>query len=958
MRSICRGVFVFLIVIAGSVFAVSAQFLDLDPKLDWHVLPTEHFNVIYHEGLEAIAQEAALVSEEAFQFWVKELKYTVPFKMNIILADPADFAVGAANPFGDVIASVSNARVFNEWLNPQNPSWLEDVLYHEIGHVFDIMKASGLSERLRPWLGPVLTLTNSAKPGTIIEGIPIYFELKRTGASRSNSARDAMYFRAQVLENKFISLDQMGVGYGYDPQHWPSGYMLAHDWGAWFVRFIAERYGDDKLALIDEINADSLLPILTFGAINDFGSVFRKALGVSEQELERAWQDWLKAQFEPQIEKIKSAGVTPSQKLGRLSYWNNDPAWSPDGKSLYYYYHKDRTREASIRRITPDGRDDQSLFTVPFELDFFRPPFFAPAPHVSPDGKYVLYTRHEIFDNRYIYADLYLWDLEKKEERRLTERARAYHPVFFPDGKRILFAQQRPDGQAPILAIYELDNGRIVPFFEFPEGTLIDSFAISPDGTTLALTLWKMGGYQDLYLLDLSPSPSPEEGGEPLPFREGVGVRLTPITQDKPGDFDPEWSPDGHFVLFSSERDGVYNLYAYRLSDGQFFQVTNVLTGAFAPAISPDSTKIAFIGYSTKGYELHLMDYDPQAWKPVQFSAETIPQWAGWRKSDLPSRPYRAEEFLAPRLWVPIPNPLQPAVILVGFDPLGHHDYSLYVGFDIKTQQPALAFDYSMEFALKTDRRFLGWLEDTINSLSPRFIAHLEHTAEFESTARAELELTTSRIVGRVQRLALGAQLRQAERLTPSFLVRYSESLEGGSDLVRIGRDLELAAQFVLAANSQWKMLFQIRQRESIQLPFGFENRLSRLTVLARDDMKPLSVGGLGELWSLRGFPRDFRKATQVIYTGWEFLFPLMHIGRGIGLWSVFFDRIDGVLFTEGVHLSGKPLSGDEAYFSYGGELRVRVVLGYRAPVELRVGLAQGQGQLQPEFYVGFGSGF
>ncbi len=928
MHSIRRRVCVFLIVMAGSAFTVSAQFLDLDPSLDWYVLSTEHFNVIYHEGLEAIAQEAALISEEAFQFWVKELRYTVPFTINVILADPADFAVGAANPFGDVIASVSNARVFNEWLNPQNPSWLEDVLYHEIGHVFDITKASGLSERLRPWLGPVLTLSNSSKPGTILEGIPIYFELKRTGASRSNSSRDAMYFRAQVLENNFISLDTMSVGYGYDPPHWPSGYMLAHDGGAWFARFIAETYGDEKLAQLDEINADSLLPLVTFGALNDFGSVFRRALGVSERQLERAWQDWLKAQFEPQIEQITSEGVTPSRKISRLSYWNNDPAWSSDGKFIYYY-HKDRAREASIRRISPDGKDDQFLFTVPFELDFFRPPFFAPAPQVSPDGKHVLYTKHEIFDHRYVYADLYLWDLEKKEERRLTERARAYNPVFFPDGKKILFAQQRPDGQAPILAIYELDNDRIVPFYEFPQGALIDSFAISPDGTQIALTLWKMGGYQDLYLLSAD------------------GSQLIAVTQDKPGDFDPDWSPDGHFVLFSSERDGVYNLYAYQVSDRQFFRVTNVLTGAFAPAVSPDAQKIAFISYSTKGYELHVIDYDPQSWKPVQFAQETVPGWSGWRTGSLSGAPYRAQEFLAPRLWVPIPNPLQPAALLVGFDPLGHHDYTLYAGFDLATQQPVLTFDYTGALALKGQ----DWLADAVNSLSPRLLVHLEHNAKSESIVRGEIELTPSRLMSRVQTLALGAQLRQAEQLTPSFLARYSESLEGGSDLLRIGRDLELSVQFVLAEHSQWKMLFRIKQRESIQLPLGVENRLSRLTILARDDLQPLSVGGLGELWSLRGFPKDFRKATQVIYTGWEFVFPLMHIGRGIGLWSVFFDRVDGLLFTEGVHLSGKPLAAAEAHFSYGGELRFRVVLGYRAPVELRVGLAQGQGQPSPTFY-------
>jgi hypothetical protein len=324
-----------------------------------------------------------------------------------------------------------------------------------------------------------------------------------------------MYFRAQVLENRFIPLDQMSVGYGYDPPGWPSGYMLAHDWGAWFTRFIAEKYGDDKLALLDELNADSLLPIVTLGAINDFEGIFKKALGVSAQELERAWREWLTAQFVPQIEQIKSEGVTPSRKISRLGYWNNDPAWAPGGKFIYYY-HKDPVREAAIRRITLDGREDQAVFAMPFELGFFRPPFFAPAPQVSPDGRFVLYTRHEIFDNRYVYADLYLWDLEKKEEQKLTERARAYHPVFFPDGTKILFAQQRPNGHAPILALYELESKRIVPFYEFPDGTLIDSFAISPDGKHIALTLWKMGGYQDLYVLDLSPGPSPKDGGEHL----------------------------------------------------------------------------------------------------------------------------------------------------------------------------------------------------------------------------------------------------------------------------------------------------------------------------------------------------------------------------------------------------------------------------------------------------------
>lgn len=924
MNSIIRVLIV--VVILGFGIPTQAQFLKLDPALDWSVLETQHFHIIYHEGLEEIAQEAALISEEAYQFWARELRYAVPVKINVILADPADFAVGAANPLGDLIAGVSHARTMSEWLNPQNPSWLEDVLYHEIGHVFDITKVHGLSQFLRRYLGP-LVLPNASKPGTIIEGIPIYFELKRSGASRSNSSRDAMYFRAQVLENRFIPLDQMSTS--YDRKSWPSEYMLSHDGGAWFARFIAERYGDDKFAQLNELNADAPLTIFSLGLLNNFGATFQKALGVSPQELERAWQEWLKAQFSPQIETIKSAGVTNFRKISRLGYWHNDPVWSPDGKFIYFY-HKDSRREASIRRVTRDGKENSSVVPLTFELSFFRPPFFAPAPQISPDGQSVLYARHEVFALHYTYGDLYLWDLEKKEEKRLTEQARAYNPVFFPDGKRVLFAQQRAHGQSPTLAIYELEGGRILPFYQFPDDLFLDSFAISPDGTKIALSLWKMGGYQDLYLLDVESKI------------------LTPLTQDRFGDFDPDWAPNGDFILFSSDReDGVYNLYAYRISDGQLLKITNVLTGAFAPAISPDGREIAYVGYSTQGYELHLIESDPTLWKPVTLTQEKLLDWAGWRDAQIAPKPYRAEEFLAPRLWVPLPNPFQPGLFFVGFDPLGQKNYSLYTALDLKRQQLVLSVNYVSDLALKTELGWLRWLTDGINSLGPQMALRAERANE--TVLGAELRLLMGRRLGQTQRVSLGAELRQTKEQTISSLaLRYDETLQGGSDLLRIGKEMTLEAKLSWIGD-QLKTALLIRQRERLSLPLEFEHRVTRTTILARDDVKPLRAGGPGGSWPLRGFPKDRYEATQIVYSGWEVELPLVSLERGLGLWSVFLERVTGVVFLDAARLSQELLGEGETLSSYGGELRFRIVLGYGAPIELRLGLAQGQSG--PTFY-------
>ncbi len=201
MHWLGRSLGVVLLLTVGLSFFAHAQFLELDPMLQWQMIETQHFRVVYHPGLEKMAQETAKVCEEAYTYWVDELKYTPDFKTNIILADTADFAVGAASPFGpDIISGTSWARTLNEWINSANPSTLDDVMYHEYGHVVDLRKVHGIPALLRALFGAII-LPNAAKPHWFVEGIPISAELRRTGASRANATRDAMYFRTALINH-------------------------------------------------------------------------------------------------------------------------------------------------------------------------------------------------------------------------------------------------------------------------------------------------------------------------------------------------------------------------------------------------------------------------------------------------------------------------------------------------------------------------------------------------------------------------------------------------------------------------------------------------------------------------------------------------------------------------------------------------------------------------------------
>jgi Tol biopolymer transport system component len=83
---------------------------------------------------------------------------------------------------------------------------------------------------------------------------------------------------------------------------------------------------------------------------------------------------------------------------------------------------------------------------------------------------------------------------------------------------------------------------------EFSGGSL----DLSPDGQQLAVSKPVRGGeaQNDIWLIDLATG------------------RVTPLTDDHAGDYDPTWSPDGDYIVFNSGRLGGQSLFL-RASDGR-----------------------------------------------------------------------------------------------------------------------------------------------------------------------------------------------------------------------------------------------------------------------------------------------------------------------------------------------------------------------------------------------------
>ena len=164
----------------------------------------------------------------------------------------------------------------------------------------------------------------------------------------------------------------------------------------------------------------------------------------------------------------------------------------------------------------------------------------------------------------------------------------------------------------------------------------------------------------------------------------------------------PTWSPDGKYLVFSSDRSGTYNLYAYELSAKKLFRMTNVVGGLMEPIISPDGKTIAATSYDVKGWDIATLPWDPTTWKelPVPAGGEDIHQPLP-SSTDFPMQSYDPWPSLRPKTWAPFAALDEQGPIL-GFTTLGQDSLmKQYVylsgGLGVPSLRPFYSIGYSNE---------------------------------------------------------------------------------------------------------------------------------------------------------------------------------------------------------------------------------------------------------------------
>jgi hypothetical protein len=270
------------------------------------------------------------------------------------------------------------------------------------------------------------------------------------------------------------------------------------------------------------------------------------------------------------------------------------PAWSPDGKWLAV------AMQGSIWKVDPRSGAAE-------ELAYGRAYLSSPA--WSPDGNWIAYTADE--DGRGIRLEIL--NLESGRSHALTSDRHIYaDPVFSPDGTRLAYVSTAPNGYFNIYvrAIRAGEwNGPEIALtsdHRYPRDRLYFGAwdmhtqpAWTPDGKEIVFVsnrgvplgagnLWRM----------------PAEAG-------GIEKASVVLAEQTLYRTRPDVSPDGKRIVYSSTAGAAHEhsqLYVAPLGGGAPYKLTFFRHDHFHPRWSPDGEWIAYIGNEEGLPQLHLLE--------------------------------------------------------------------------------------------------------------------------------------------------------------------------------------------------------------------------------------------------------------------------------------------------------------------------------------------------------------
>ena len=257
------------------------------------------------------------------------------------------------------------------------------------------------------------------------------------------------------------------------------------------------------------------------------------------------------------------------------------PDWSPDGKWIAV------AMSGSIWKVDPHTGQA-------WELTYNEK--YHSLPDISPDGKWLIYTA----DDGGTTIQLEILNLETGESHALTDDDQIYvDPVFSPDGSRLAYVSTKPNGNFNVY-VRALENGQWAG----------EEVPITKDNNygnnrlyfgpwDMAITPTWLPGSGELLVISNRGVPLGSGNVLRVPAEEdGLLQATTVLSEQTLYRTRPDVSLDGKRFIYSSTggtSDQFSNLYVQPTIGGEPYKMTFLDHDAFHPRFSPDGEWIAYI---------------------------------------------------------------------------------------------------------------------------------------------------------------------------------------------------------------------------------------------------------------------------------------------------------------------------------------------------------------------------
>jgi len=896
----------------------------LDPSLKWKTIETLHFSIHYYDGLEPMARKLAPIAENTYSRLTPLLKDYPWLKTDVVLVDTYDFTNGFTTVIPNPLITLYATDIGGNLKPSYYDDWLTFVFLHEYTHLLNLDYTPPGFFLLRTLFGRIV-FPNAIAPSFLIEGLATYMETKYSRGGRGTDPRWLAMIRMDVLENNMKSLDQASV----DTVRWPQG-NLRYLYGVMFLEYLSEKYGEEKLLEFTRTYGDY---ILSYGVDAAFHELFGKTL----IELWADWQEYLKTKYDDEKRKISASGLTNFTPLTTGGYLHLNPCWSSDSRYLFFNRSNADTHSQISRFDVMTGKVSELVDGIVYD----------DALNVQGDDLY--FTQGDIDRNFYLFKDIYRINLTTRKVSRLTQNSRAADPAVSPDGRKIIFNTDDKGVRSLWISDLTLKNPRQIGVNT--ENSQYLSPRFSPDGKQIAVVKFT-SGHTKIYLIDV------QTGVEEALIKGEMGVEAN-----------PSFTPDSRFILFDSDVNQVVNLYAYEINTGKVYQVTNVLGSAMMAAPSPDGRKLAFVSYSSRGYDLAVMDYDPKKWrptiviKPLNFQAPppVSPEAVILGKHD-----YNPLPALIPKFWIPYSyyneNAYHTLAVTGGLDSLQHHVYNIQAGYDWRAKRPSYYVEY-------INNQLLPQIAVAASDVAVPYSWDSNTVTYWERQRSAGLfvSLLDNRVLHYYDRqsLTLGYQWTHLSNITPLSLLILQPDLGDLAGAILAYRYSSLRSYGYSIAPEEGISLFGRLDLYSRNLGSKFDlttylaGASTYFGMPAKHNVLRLSLNGFygrGDrivqtdltrtYFSVRGYPYGLPSGNKAVAGTMAYYFPISYPEVGLGYGYLFFDRLFANFFYDQGGVATGALSTLDWRRGVGGELILTTVNGFGYfPVNLILGYAKGLDQ-------------